>query len=118
MTKDTDGQYYLNYISWESVVNNSGMEDDSYPLYLRDIAEILHDGFSKSDPGVLTKYLWIHDQYIKAIAQFEGLNPKHNYRVNNPENYEAVVSLPKLTTEVRKAKRIVAEAKRKQKTRK
>src|SRR5258708_19130175 len=37
MTKDTDGQHYLNYVSWESVVNNSGMDDDNYPLYLRDM---------------------------------------------------------------------------------
>src|SRR5260370_19998106 len=90
------------------------MDDDNYPLYLRDMAKILRNGFSKSDPGVLIKYLWIHDQYIKAIAQFEGLSPKHNYRVNNPENYEAVVSLPKLTTEVRRARRIIAQAKRKE----
>jgi hypothetical protein len=40
MTKDADGQPYLNYISWDSVVENSGMDHENYPLYLADIANI------------------------------------------------------------------------------
>jgi hypothetical protein len=115
MTKDTDGVYYLNYISWDSVVHIVGMEDDDYHLCLRDVANILRNGLSKSDPGVLSKYLWIHDQYVDAIGQFEKLGPKHRYRMNNPDNYAAVVNLPKLGTEARHAKRKIAEARRKQK---
>ena len=89
------------------------MDHENYPLYLADIANILRKGLSKADPGVLAKYLWIHEQYIKAIAQFERLGPNHQYRVNNPENCEAVISLPKLTEEAKEAERIIAEAKKK-----
>jgi hypothetical protein len=37
MTKGEDGQHYFNYVSWRSVVETTGMDDDDYPLYLRDI---------------------------------------------------------------------------------
>jgi hypothetical protein len=112
MTKDTDGQYYINYVSWRSVVETAGMEDDNYPLYLGDIASILTRGLAKTDPSVLSKYLWIHGQYIAAIEQFEKLGPKHRYRINNRHNCDAVERLPKLTDEAKRAARIIRPWKR------
>ena len=86
MTKDEDGQHYFNYVSWRSVVETTGMDDDDYPLYLRDIGGILKRGLTKTDPGVLSRFLWIYRQYVAAIEQFEKLGPKHPYRINNREN--------------------------------
>ena len=114
MTKDEDGHHYLNYVSWKSVVEIVGMDDDNYPLYLRDIGIILKRGLAKTDPGVLSKYLWIHEQYVAAIEQFEKLGAKHAYRINNPENCEAIEGLSKLTEDVRNAKRIIKAARKKQ----
>jgi hypothetical protein len=107
MTKDDDGRYYVNYVSWKSVVETAGMEDDDYPAYLRDIGAIVQRGLAKTDPGVLSKYLWIHRQYVAAIEQFERLGAKHSYRLNNPENCAAIASLPKFVKEVKSAERII-----------
>lgn len=108
MTQDTDKQYYLDYLSWDSVVGNVGMDDDNYPRYLAKIAEILRSGFAKTDPGVLAKYLWVYEKYNKAIIKFERLGPRNPYRLNNPENYQAVIGLPRLAAEAKEVERIVA----------
>jgi hypothetical protein len=41
LTKDTDGHRFIDYISWRGVVDGAGMDDDNYPLYLRDIGKII-----------------------------------------------------------------------------
>jgi hypothetical protein len=110
LTRDADKQYYFDYISWTPVVEVLGLDDDNYSAYLADVRDIIKDGFKHSDPRVLQKYLWMHDRYVKAIGQFERLGPRHDYRVNNPENYAAVVGLSKLSKEAARAERIVAKA--------
>ena len=107
MTKDRDKKHFIDYISWESVVNVAGMDDDNYPGYLSDISSILRRGLNSANASVLEKYLWIHKQYIKAIKLFEELKPDHDYRINNPENYDAVLRLPKLKAEATRARSIV-----------
>lgn len=110
MTKDGDGKHFIDYISWDSVVRITGMDDDGYPEYLGEISKILRSGLNKSHPGVLEKYLWIYDQYVGAISLFEKLEPDDAYRVNNPENCEAVTALPKLADEAKRARSVVADA--------
>jgi hypothetical protein len=112
MTKDRDKRHFIDYVSWESVVNVAGMEDDNYSDYLRGISSILRRGFDNPNAGVLEKYLWIHKQYISAIKLFEQIKPDDDYRINNPENYEAVVRLPKLKAEAKRARSIVTQAKK------
>jgi hypothetical protein len=113
MTRDEDGQYYFDYVSWRSVVETAGMDDDNYPLYLRDLASILKRGLSSTEPNVLSKYLWLHRQYVAGIEQFEKLGTNHPYRINNPENCDAIEQLPKLNEEAKKAARIMKTSNRK-----
>src|ERR1700730_8064770 len=108
MTKDSAGNAFIDYVSWDAVVRITGMDDDGYPSYLGEISTILRRGLKKSHPSVLEKYLWIYDQYIEAIASFEKIKPNHVYRRNNPENYEAVVALPKLEDEAKHARSVIA----------
>jgi len=110
LTKDTDGHRFIDYISWRGVVDGAGMDDDNYPLYLRDIGKIIAAGLKKTDASVLSKYLWMHAQYVTMIEKFEKLGVKNVYRLNNPENYEAVISLPKMLKEAARARKIVKEA--------
>lgn len=114
MTKDDDGQHYVNYVSWKSVVQTAGMDDDNYPAYLREIGTIVRRGLSKTEPSVLSKYLWIHQQYIAAIEQFEKLGPNHRYRLNNPENCAAIEALPKFAKETKAARQTIKLAVNKQ----
>ena len=110
MTKDVDGKHYFDYISWKSVVAVVGMDDDGYPLYLKDIANILKRGLANTTPGVLSKYHWIHERYIKAIEQFAKLGPQHRYRINNPEICGAIESLPRMIKEAQTARRAIKGA--------
>jgi hypothetical protein len=52
----------------------------------------------------------MHAQYVTMIEKFEKLGVKNVYRLNNPENYEAVISLPKMLKEAARARKIVKEA--------
>lgn len=110
MAKDSDGKHFIDYLSWDAVVRITGMDDDGYPSYLGKISAILRRGLTKTNPGVIEKYLWIHDQYIEAIASFEKIQPNYAYRINNPENYEAVIALPKLEDEEKRARSVVANS--------
>jgi hypothetical protein len=111
LTRDADKQHYFDYFSWKSVVEISGMDDDNYPAYLSDINKVISRGLKGEDPRILSKYLWMHERYIKAISQFERLGRNHPYRLNNPENCLTVESLPKMIKEADRARRIVAKAK-------
>jgi hypothetical protein len=91
------------------------MDDENYPLYLRDIGKIVAAGLKKDEASILSKYLWMHERYVKMIEQFERLGVNNQYRLNNPENYDAVVSLPKMLKEAARARRIVKEAEKKAK---
>lgn len=108
LTRDTDKQHYFDYFSWKSVVEVSGMDDDNYPAYLSDISKLIDRGFASDDPRFLSKYIWMHERYLKAISQFERLGRNHAYRLNNPENCAAIESLPRMTKEAERARRILA----------
>jgi len=107
MREDSDGKHFIDYISWDAVVHRTGADDDEYPGYLGELSKLLRRGLNHSDPRVIEKYLWVHDQYIEAIALFEKLEPDHDYRINNPENYDAVAALPKLDDEAKHARSVV-----------
>jgi hypothetical protein len=110
LMKDSDGHRFIDYISWRGVVYVTGLDDDDYPLYLRDIGKIIVAGLKKTDASVLSKYLWMHAQYVTAIEKFEKLGAKNAYRLNNPETYDAVVTLPKMLKEAARARKIVKQA--------
>jgi hypothetical protein len=110
LTKDSDGETFIDYISWRGVVDVAGMDDENYPLYLRDVGKIIAAGLTKTDAGILSKYLWMHQQYVRTIHKFERLGKKNEYRLNNPEICDAVVGLPKMLDEAAAARKIIKEA--------
>lgn len=93
---DDDGQHYFDYVSWRSVVEVVGAEDESYGAYLSRIGQIVSNGLQHSDPRVLRKYLWLYRHYKDAIELFETLPNDHPYRAQSPENCELIASLPRL----------------------
>ena len=107
MTKDTDGRQYFNYISWRSVVEVTGGDNDLYGEYLYGIGTLLKSGLSHADPGVKEKYLWLHQQYIAAIDLVVSLPPNHGYRLENYELCEAIQSLSRYDDLAAEAARIV-----------
>lgn len=93
---DDDGEHFFDYVSWRSVVEIVGADDDSYGAYLADISRLVERGLRHSDVRVLRKYLWLHRHYLAAIDRFEAIPAGHPYRAQNPDNCELIASLPRL----------------------
>ena len=102
MTKDMDARYYFDYVSWTSVVEVTGGNDELYPDYLEKVGALQHD-----NPGVAEKYLWLHDQYVKAIDLIATLPADNPYRLSNPENVTLIEGLPKHDALAKKARKLV-----------
>lgn len=100
---DADGHSYIDYISWEAVVEGVGAESDDYPGYMVAIARILKLGFQSSEASVLRKMLWLHARYDAAIRHF--LEPPRDPEViaRHSDFYEALIELPQFATELANA---------------
>ncbi|MBO6636899.1 MAG: hypothetical protein JJ920_08220 [Roseitalea sp.] len=92
---DDDGEHFFDYVSWRSVVEIVGADDDSYGTYLAEISRLIERGLRHSDTRVLRKYLWLHRHYLAAIDLFEAIPVDHPYRAQSPENCEMIASLPR-----------------------
>jgi hypothetical protein len=103
-TKDFDGRYYFDYVSFQSVVAYVGMEAYDYPSYLRRIGEIIAAGFKLKDERVLEKYLWLHTHYLRAIEDITKLPPRHRFRQSEPEICHDVAFLPTLVTQAKRVR--------------
>jgi len=102
-TKDKDGRYFFDYVSWDSVVEVTGGENDRYPAYLKKLSRLIEAGLKHSDPHVKEKYLWLHPRYTDAIKLAEEVPANSPYRLENPGWCEAIVRLPKLDKFARSA---------------
>lgn len=107
LTIDRDGQYFFDYVSFKSVVEVTGVDADSYPKYLGSLGNLIAKGLAHPERAVRAKYVWLHRQYLAQIEQVESLPEDHPFRVNEPEIFQNIVLLPKLTTN---ATRVRAEA--------
>jgi hypothetical protein len=90
MSLDDDGQYYFDYVSWESVVNVTGGEDKLYPHYLERIGAIVERGLKHPDERVRKKYSWLRKKYVAAVDVVAGLPSGHPYRLQNPLNCRTI----------------------------
>jgi hypothetical protein len=95
MTPDQDGQYFFDYVSWKSVVADTGCDDEAYPEYLQTIGFLIREGLQHADKRVVEKFLWLHKKYIAAIESFEIIPAEHTYRRQNWEQCNAIQSLRK-----------------------
>lgn len=110
IANDEDGELYFDYVSWQSVVEVVGAEDDAYGGYLARIGQLLEQGLQHSDPRVLRKYLWLHRHYTAAIDLFEAIPEGHPYHAQSPENCILIASLSRLEELSATASAAVADA--------
>lgn len=94
--EDTDGQLFIDYISWNAVVEVAGADDDGYPDYLARLGSMLEVGLAHVDPRVAEKYVWLHPRYLAALDLVRALPDNDPYRLENFEKCEAIESLPRL----------------------
>lgn len=108
LREDGDGRLFVDYISWVGVVETIGAGFDAYPEYLSRVSDLIRDGLANERPDVKEKYLWLWRHYRKAIKEFEDTPPNYSGRLENPEFYDDVLSLPRFSREVSEAERVVA----------
>ena len=108
IAEDTDGQLFIDYISWNAVVAVAGADDDGYPDYLARLGSLLQVGLAHTDPRVAEKYLWLHPRYVATLNLVRALPGDAPYRLENFENCEAIESLPRLIALARTSRQRVA----------
>ena len=108
IAEDTDGQLFIDYISWNAVVAVAGADDDGYPDYLARLSRLLQVGLAHTDPRVAEKYLWLHPRYVAALNLVRALPDDAPYRLENFEKCEAIEGLPRLIALARTSRQRVA----------
>src|ERR1035437_1529526 len=113
MTKDDDGKFFYDYISWHSVVSEAGIRAGGYDTYLANIGRLVKRGLRNKDAHVKEKYLWLHKRYVASIAEILKQPKKSPWYQENIGVVAVVKGLPKFKKLARSAKRAVASAARK-----
>lgn len=111
MTRDQDGQYFFDYVSFNSVVAVTGCDRKDYPDYLRRLGELIKKGLAHHELSVRTKYIWLHKHYLAAIECIESSPLNCGFRVNENEISEKILSLPKLISEADQVRREAVDKK-------
>lgn len=109
---DVDGRYYLDYISWEAVVEQAGADSDHWLVYMHALSKILRDGLSCRHPRVLEKMLWLHGEYTRAIDHFFYPPRPPEVIERHRDYYKALRKLPRLEDEAAAAAVRVADVER------
>jgi hypothetical protein len=104
LAKDNDGWLFIDYLSWDTVVDAAGCENEAYPDYMARIAGLIKKGLAHDDPRVARKYLWLRKRYLKAVKPFCGLSAEHQ---RDPDFCAAMEALPRLEGRARKARKRV-----------
>lgn len=112
MTKDTDGHYFFDYVSWRSVVAITGGDNDLYGDYLGCLSILIRDGLRHDDPGVQDKFLWLRRRYKDAIEEIRAIPADHPYRAENAAMCEVIAGLPIFKIDTKLAKAAVKAAAR------
>ncbi len=75
LAKDVDGRFFLDYTSWNSVVEAGGRPLEEYPAYVERIARLVEGGLGNDSWRVQEKYIWLHDRYIMMIDDSQDRTP-------------------------------------------
>ena len=112
--EDADGQLFIDYISWNSVVAVIGANDEDYPEYLGRLSAMIETGLAHKDVRVVEKYLWLYPRYVEILKGFAKMPSDHPYRAQSLECCEAIATLPTFKKLARDAKRRFKDAKKKE----
>lgn len=104
---DDDGKLFIDYVSWKSVVEVAGAQDNQYPAYLKSLGCMIKAGLEHKDERVTAKYLWLHTHYVNVLKNFAAMSKCHLYRSQSPQCYKSIVALSRFKKLARKAKRRV-----------
>lgn len=99
---DFDGQLYLDFVTWESVVEVAGLDSDAYPEYLAKLAALIEAGLNHEDVRVVEKYLWLHRAYAAERERFAAMPTQY---VRDTDYVDAIANLPSFSALATKARK-------------
>lgn len=108
MTKDEDGRYFYDYVSWHSVVAVAGGDADLYDAYLENLGTLVDRGLRNKDPQVKEKYLWLHRRYVASIDEILRQPENSEWYAENQALVAVAKTLPRHEVLARRARRAVA----------
>lgn len=108
LSVDEDGWQYIDYTSWDAVVNTIGVDEAAYPDYLQLLSPLIQKMLLHQDLRVKQKGLWLHARYLRAIQYVEQLPEESEWKWRNPEAHAALAGLPQFETEAFEAEEAIA----------
>jgi len=112
LTKDDDGEYFFDYVSWSSVVAEAGGEAKLYDAYLETLGTLVGRGLRKKDARVKEKYLWLHKRYIATIDEILSQSADSKWYRQNVATVVMARRLKRYTALAADAERAVAAARK------
>ena len=70
LSRDSDGMYYIDYIT--KAQSELDYPELDYPYYLNSLHNIIVDGMSSNDPSIRIKYLWMKDKFARHLAEMKS----------------------------------------------
>lgn len=107
--EDEDGRWFCDYVSWASVVESFGLEDEAYGDYLSRLSRLIERGLSHEEPAVAAKYLWLYRQYLSSVEAFARITPDADYWQQSEENCIGIAALPRFAELAERASERVEE---------
>jgi hypothetical protein len=90
LCRDTDGMYYINYITGpQSELDDP---DNDYPEYLFRLQQIISEGFKLRSPSVAIKYQWLKEKFSRHLSRIR--RNVRNSRNIDEELREAYQNIP------------------------
>ncbi|WP_209235853.1 hypothetical protein [Xanthomonas arboricola] len=110
LKEDMDGNKFIEYVSWQAVVEQAGAGSEQWPGYMLELSKVLSKGLQSIDHRALEKIIWLYHEYLQAIDHF--LVPQRPKKIIQAHQsfYNALAKLPRLQTEAKKAQRRIDEA--------
>jgi hypothetical protein len=90
LRRDTDGMYYIDYITRaQSELNDPELD---YPNYLFQLGSIISSGLNSTDPSVAIKFRWLKEKYSPHLSEIK----EHKSKDLDSDVQEAYQNIPDL----------------------
>lgn len=71
LAKDSDGMYYIDYITRGQSELNDPVND--YPKYLNTLGHLIKEGLKNTSPSIAIKHKWLAEKYVPHVKDLKKL---------------------------------------------
>lgn len=94
LKQDSDGLYYIDYLSWNGVVHTIGGDNELFPRYLGKVADIIKKGLTSKTPDVIQKYSWIRARYMEVVKSVCEMPEDNEWVLSYPDEHRESPRVP------------------------